>query len=166
MPTHPSYCVLAVLSWQQNHVMFLRSWQRCKSLLLLTKNRSGPCFCNVKRCLLKSIYWEDDTWKDDQLWQNNGDCMRFISTDIQILLDSSFIPRIKSWWQKNWSNSFHYKSVRLCFHGAVHVSSYLPEENSTRNVEAFLVLSCERLLCVYYHGYGGWATCRSCGRTI
>lgn len=33
------YCILALLSWQQNHVMFLRSWQQCKSVLLLRRKK-------------------------------------------------------------------------------------------------------------------------------
>lgn len=77
MLTGPSYCVSALLSWQQNHVMFLRSWQQCKSLLLLRRNQELTLFftldlCNAKH--LKSHYTQDKTWKDDQtlLVRHNG----------------------------------------------------------------------------------------------
>jgi len=39
MPTCPSYCILALVSWQQNRVMFARSWQQCKPALLLLLRR-------------------------------------------------------------------------------------------------------------------------------
>lgn len=104
LSTRLSYCVSALLSWQQNHVTVLRSWQQCRSPLLL--RRRADLFLpldlsNAKH--LKTHYTQDESLQ--YKWDRVVAQHIVIKVADRLTLVRSLIP--------------FYLETALCFHGAV-----------------------------------------------